>query len=153
MAAFVSTSPASICLPPKEPPQQRDVERTRARVTSDERTGATSHLVRWKLPRGRSSARLAPSAVRFPARSSGMGGESTERRAKKRDFNFPDIPVCLRAGSGRTCRAPILCFQTSGERRPLPMMTGHERKSEVNMKVIEQSVSRRQMVASPRLSR
>lgn len=34
--------------------------------------------------------------------------------AKKWDFNFPDIPVCLRAGSGRTCATPNLRLQTSG---------------------------------------
>lgn len=62
--------------------------------------------------------------------------------AKKWDFNFPDFPVCLRAGSGRTRTPPNLCFQTSGERRPLPNMTTHERKSAANTKVMEQCVSR-----------
>lgn len=67
--------------------------------------------------------------------------------AKKWDFNFPDIPVCFRAGSGRMCTTPNLCFQMSGERRLLPITTSHERKSAANTKVMEQCVSRRQVAA------
>lgn len=59
-----------------------------------------------------------------------------EGRAKKWDFNFPDIPVCL--GSGRTWTTPNLRFQMSGERLLLPIMTHHKRKSAASMKVMEQ---------------
>lgn len=128
-AAFVFPRPTPICLSP--PPKKRS-----ARAHVSHQTSAPAPPLISLDGNCHVRARLLAS-LHQPSDSE----PEAPGWAKKWDFNFPDFPVRLRAGSGRTCTPPNLCFQTSGERRLLPIMTSHERKSAANTKVMEQCVS------------